>query len=203
MSQPSKLYEESSGLKITVRPGQALEKMAREALADPEKFWGEQAKNLVWHRQWDRVLEWDPPFARWFAGGMLNASVNCLDRHMNTEAKNKAAIIWESESGESRTLTYFQLFRYVNRFANVLKSLGVKKGDRVTIYMPMVPELPVAMLACARIGATHSVVFSGFSSQALVDRVNDAQSKVIVTADGTFRKGKLVDLKRWWTSLCP
>ncbi|MEW5839490.1 MAG: acetate--CoA ligase, partial [Thermoproteota archaeon] len=196
MSQPSKLYEESSGLKITVRPGQALEKMAREALADPEKFWGEQAKNLVWHRQWDRVLEWDPPFARWFAGGMLNASVNCLDRHMNTEAKNKAAIIWESESGESRTLTYFQLFRYVNRFANVLKSLGVKKGDRVTIYMPMVPELPVAMLACARIGATHSVVFSGFSSQALVDRVNDAQSKVIVTADGTFRKGKLVDLKK-------
>ncbi len=193
---PSKLYEESSEVKVTVRPGMALEDMSKEALSDPEKFWAEQARGLDWHRQWDRVLDWNPPFARWFSGGLLNASVNCLDRHVTTETKNKAAIIWESESGESRTLTYFQLYRYVNRFANVLKGLGVQKGDRVTIYMPMVPELPVAMLACARIGATHSVVFSGFSSQALVDRVNDAQSKVIVTADGGFRKGKLVDLKR-------
>lgn len=194
--QPSKLYEKSSEVKVTVRPGMALEKMSKEALSDPEKFWAEQARGLDWHRQWDRVLDWNPPFARWFSGGLLNASVNCLDRHVATETKNKAAIIWESESGESRTLTYFQLYRHVNRFANALKSLGVQKGDRVTIYMPMVPELPVAMLACARIGATHSVVFSGFSSQALVDRVNDAQSKVIVTADGGFRKGKLVDLKK-------
>ncbi|MGI0006340.1 MAG: AMP-binding protein, partial [Nitrososphaera sp.] len=196
MSEPSKLYEESSALKVTVRPGKALEEFSALALADPDKFWAQQARSLVWHRQWDRVLDWNPPFARWFTGGLLNASVNCLDRHIATDAKNKAAIIWESESGESRTLTFFQLYRLVNRFANALKGLGVKKGDRVTIYMPMVPELPVAMLACARIGATHSVVFSGFSSQALADRVNDAQSKVIVTADGTYRKGKLVDLKK-------
>lgn len=195
-SQPSKLYEESSEVKVTVRPGMVLEKMSKEAFSAPDRFWAEQARGLDWHRQWDRVLDWNPPFARWFSGGLLNASVNCLDRHVTTDTKNKAAIIWESESGESRTLTYFQLYRLVNRFANVLKSLGVQKGDRVTIYMPMVPELPVAMLACARIGATHSVVFSGFSSQALVDRVNDAQSKVIVTADGGFRKGKLVDLKK-------
>jgi acetyl-CoA synthetase len=194
--KPSKLYEESSGVKVTVRPGTALEDMSKEALSDPEKFWAKQARGLDWHRPWDRVLDWNPPFARWFSGGLLNASVNCLDRHIATDVKNKAAIIWESESGESRTLTYFQLYRLVNRFANVLKSLGVQKGDRVTIYMPLVPELPVAMLACARIGATHSVVFSGFSSQALIDRVNDAQSKVIVTADGGFRKGKLVDLKK-------
>lgn len=195
-SQPSKIYEESSGRKVTVQPGKLLDKVSKEALADPEAFWGKQARNLVWHRQWDRVLEWSPPFARWFTGGLLNASVNCLDRHIDTDTKNKAAIIWESEAGESRTLTYYQLYRYVNRFANVLRDLGVQKGDRVTIYMPMVPELPVAMLACARIGATHSVVFSGFSSQALVDRVNDAQSKVIVTADGSYRKGKLIDLKK-------
>lgn len=193
---PSKLYEESGKLKVTVKPGRLLEKVSKEALSDPEKFWSEQARNLVWSRQWDRVLEWNPPFARWFAGGLLNASVNCLDKHMNSETKNKAAIIWESETGESRTLTYFQLYRHVNRFANVLRNLGVRKGDRVTIYMPMVPELPVAMLACARIGAIHSVVFSGFSSQALIDRINDAGSKVIVTADGGMRKGKLVDLKK-------
>jgi acetyl-CoA synthetase len=193
---PSKLYDQSSGVKVTIRPGLTLDRISNEALANPERFWAEQARGLDWYEHWDRVLDWDPPFARWYAGGMLNASVNCLDRHVNTETKNKAAIIWESESGESRTLTYFQLYRYVNKFANVLKSLGVEKGDRVTMYMPMVPELPVAMLACARIGATHSVIFSGFSSQALVDRVNDAQSKVIVTADGALRKGRVIDLKR-------
>lgn len=200
--KPSKLYEESTGIKFTVqpgktsgKPGKALAKMSADALADPDRFWAEQARHLVWHRQWDRVLEWEAPFARWFSGGLLNASSNCLDRHMDTDTKNKAAIIWENEAGESRTLTYFQLYRYVNRFANALKDLGVKKGDRVTVYMPMVPELPVAMLACARIGATHSVVFSGFSSQALVDRVNDAKSKVVITADGGMRKGRLVELK--------
>jgi acetyl-CoA synthetase len=197
LSEPSRLYEESSELRITVRPGKALAEFSAAALADPDRFWAQQAKNLVWHKEWDRVLDWNPPFARWFVGGQLNASVNCLDRHIvDPETKNKAAIIWESESGECRTLTYFQLYRYVNKFASALKGLGVKKGDRVTIYMPMVPELPVAMLACARIGATHSVVFSGFSSQALSDRVNDAQSKVVVTADGTYRRGKLVELKK-------
>lgn len=165
-------------------------------MADPEKFWADQARNLSWSKEWDRVLDWKPPFARWFVGGRLNASVNCLDRHMHTDTKNKAAIIWEGESGETRTLSYFQLYRQVNKFSNVLKDLGVSKGDRVTIYLPMVPELPIAMLACARIGAIHSVVFSGFSAQALIDRVNDAQSKVIITADGGVRKGKLVELKK-------
>jgi acetyl-CoA synthetase len=196
LSSPSKLYEESGRIKVSVMPGRRLEKVSKEALAEPEKFWAEQARNLVWFKEWDRVLDWKPPFARWFVGGQLNASVNCLDRHIKTDTKNKAAIIWEGESGETRTLSYFQLYRQVNKFANVLKSLGVGKGDRVTIYMPMVPELPIAMLACARIGAIHSVVFSGFSSQALVDRTNDAQSKIIITADCGVRKGKLVELKK-------
>ncbi|HEU4604713.1 MAG TPA: acetate--CoA ligase [Nitrososphaera sp.] len=196
MSGPSKLYEESAKVKVSVRPGRRLEKASKEALAEPEEFWARQAKNLVWSKEWDRVLDWQPPFAKWFAGGKINASVNCLDRHVKTDSKNKAAIIWEGESGETRTLSYFQLYRQVNMFANVLKKLGADKGDRVTIYMPMVPELPIAMLACARIGAVHSVVFSGFSAQALVDRVNDAQSKIIVTADGGVRKGRLVELKK-------
>src|SRR5919205_237940 len=183
-------------MKVSVRTGKHLEKISKEALAEPDKFWADQAKNLIWFKEWDHVLEWNPPFARWFVGGNLNASVNCLDRHINTDTKNKAAIIWESESGETRTLSYFQLYRQVNKFANVLKGLGVSKGDRVTIYMPMVPELPIAMLACARIGAIHSVVFSGFSAQALIDRANDASSKVIITADGGIRKGRLVELKK-------
>ena len=177
-------------------PGRRLEKVSEEALAEPEKFWAGQAKNLVWFKEWDHVLDWKPPFAKWFVGGRLNASVNCLDRHIRTDAKNKAAIIWEGESGETRTLSYFQLYQQVNKFANVLKSLGVNKGDRITIYLPMVPELPIAMLACSRIGAIHSVVFSGFSAQALVDRANDARAKIIITADIGARKGKLVELKK-------
>ena len=196
MSSPSKLYEDSGRIKVSVTPGRQLEKTSKEALAEPEKFWAEQAKNLVWFKEWDKVLDWKPPFARWFVGGQLNASVNCLDRHIKTDIKNKAAIIWEGERGETSTLTYFQLYQHVNKFASVLKSLGVNKGDRVTIYMPMVPELPIAMLACTRIGAVHSVVFSGFSTQALVDRANDAQSKIIITADGGVRKGKTVELKK-------
>src|ERR671929_2166977 len=165
----SKEYEEAE--KVTVE-GKKINKVKAQAAENPEKFWAEQAKNLVWFRQWNNILEWNHPFARWFVGGELNASVNCLDRHINTDTKNKAAIIWESENGETRTLSYFQLYRQVNKFANALKILGVNKGDRVTLYMPMVPELPIAMLACARIGAIHSVVFSGFSVQALVDRAN-------------------------------
>ena len=196
MSRPSKLYEDSGRIKVSVTPGRLLEKTSTEALANPEKFWAEQAKSLVWIKEWDKVLEWNPPFARWFVGGQLNASVNCLDRHIKTDIKNKAAIIWEAESGETNTLSYFQLYQQVNKFANVLKSLGVNKGDRVTIYMPMVPELPIVMLACTRIGAVHSVVFSGFSSHALVERTNDAQSKIIITADGGVRKGKKVELKK-------
>ena len=196
LSSPSKIYEESGKIKISVRPSRRLERISKQALAEPEKFWADQARNLVWSKEWDRVLDWQPPFAKWFVGGQLNASVNCLDRHVKTDTKNKAAIVWEGEGGETRTLSYFQLYRQVNKFANVLKSLGVGKGDRVTIYLPMVPELPIAMLACARIGAVHSVVFSGFSAQALVDRANDAQSKIIITADGGVRKGKLVELKK-------
>jgi acetyl-CoA synthetase len=163
---------------------------------DPEGFWGEQAALLQWSKKWDKVLDWKPPFARWFPGGRINVSENCLDRHVHSHRKNKAAIMWEGEPGEKRTLTYFQLWREVNRFANVLKGLGVKRGDRVTIYLPMVPELPIAMLACARIGAVHSVIFGGFSSKSVHDRIDDAQSAVLVTADGGYRRGAVVPLKR-------
>jgi len=196
LSSPSKLYEESGKLKVSVRPGKQIERASKAALADPYGFWAEQARNLLWFKEWDRILDWNPPFARWFVGGKLNASVNCLDRHIGSDTKNKAAIIWEGENGETRTLTYLQLYHHVNKFANVLKDLGIKKGDRVTIYLPMVLELPIAMLACARIGAIHSIVFSGFSAQALIDRANDAQSKVIITADGGIRKGRLIELKK-------
>ena len=192
-SELSKEYYEIG--KVTLE-GKKLAKLRRQAAENPEQFWTEQAKNLVWFKEWKNVLDWNRPFAKWFVGGMLNASVNCLDRHINSDAKNKAAIIWEGENGETRLFTYYQLYRAVNKFANALKNLGVKKGDRVTIYLPMVPELPIAMLACSRIGAVHIVVFSGFSTQALSDRINDSKSKVIITADGGFRRGKLVELKR-------
>jgi len=165
------------------------------SLRDPEGFWAHQAETLRWSRKWDRVLEWNAPFAKWFSGGTLNLSENCLDRHVTTWRKNKAAIIWEGEPGETRTLTYQELLREVGRFANVLKALGVHKGDRVGIYMPMIPEAAIAMLACARIGATHTVVFGGFSSEAVRDRMNDAEAKLIITADGGYRRGQVVPLK--------
>ena len=165
------------------------------SVSDPEGFWAEQAEALTWERKWERVLDWNPPFAKWFVGGRLNLSVNCLDRHLATWRRNKAALVWEGEPGEVRTLTYQQLHHDVCRFANVLKQLGIKTGDRVGIYMPMIPEAAVAMLACARIGATHSVVFGGFSAEALRDRMNDAQAKLIVTADGAYRRGAIVALK--------
>ncbi len=166
------------------------------AKKDPEGFWAEAARSLDWFKPWDKVLEWNPPIAKWFIGGKLNVSYNCLDRHMKTWRRNKAALIWEGEPGEERVLTYADLYREVNKFANVMKKLGIKKGDRVTIYMPMVPELPIALLACARIGAPHSVVFGGFSSESLRDRINDAQSKLVITADGSYRRGQIVPLKR-------
>jgi len=192
----SRIYEESEKVKVSLQ-GKKLDKMRSQALENPEQFWGEQAKNLIWFKQWDKVLDSnDHPFYKWFVGGALNASVNCLDRHVDSDLKNKAAIIWEAENKESRSFTYSQLYRSVNKFASALKTLGVKKGDRVTIYLPMVPELPIAMLACARIGAIHTVVFSGFSSQALSDRVNDSNSRLVITADGGFRRGKLVELKK-------
>jgi acetyl-CoA synthetase len=166
-----------------------------QADRDPEAFWAGFADELEWSRRWDTVLEWNPPHAKWFVGGTLNASVNCLDRHIRTARRNKAAIIWEGEPGDSRTLTYWELHREVNRFANGLKSLGVRRGDRVAVYMPMVPELPVALLACARIGAVHSVVFGGFSAESLRDRINDAKAIVLITADGGYRRGSVVPLK--------
>jgi len=165
------------------------------AAADPEAFWAGFASELEWIRPWDRVLDWQPPHAKWFVGGQLNVSVNCVDRHARTARRNKAAIIWEGEPGDRRTLTYFDLYRDVSAFANVLKRLGVRKGDRVAIYLPLVPELAIAMLACARIGAVHSVVFGGFSAEALRDRINDQQARVLITADGGYRRGQIVPLK--------
>ncbi|MCG9891935.1 MAG: acetate--CoA ligase [Thermosynechococcaceae cyanobacterium MS004] len=167
-----------------------------KAKADPAAFWGELAQQeLHWFEPWKQVLDWRPPFAKWFEGGKINISYNCLDRHLTTWRKNKAALIWEGEPGDSRTLTYAQLHREVCQMANVLKELGVQKGDRVGIYMPMIPEAAIAMLACARIGAPHSVVFGGFSAEALRDRLVDAQAKLVITADGGFRKDKVVALK--------
>jgi acetyl-CoA synthetase len=167
-----------------------------EADRDVEGFWSTFASELEWSRPWTKVLDWQPPNAKWFVGGQLNASVNCVDRHVRTARRNKAAIIWEGEPGDRRTLTYFDLYRQVNAFGNVLKSLGVRRGDRVAIYMPLVPELAVAMLGCARIGAVHSVVFGGFSAESLRDRINDQQAKLLVTADFGYRRGQPVRLKK-------
>src|SRR5881398_3297906 len=176
----------------------------QQSMADPQAFWGKMAENLHWFKKWERVLEWNPPHAKWFVGGKLNAAYNCLDLQIERGHGDKAAILWEGEpisgmpgsGGSIHRITYQQLKDQVCRLANGLKSLGVKKGDRVTIYMPMVPEAAVAMLACARIGAAHSVIFGGFSSQAIADRVEDAQSNIIITADGGFRRGQVVPLKR-------
>jgi acetyl-CoA synthetase len=176
---------------------EAYEALYAQAEADPEGFWADRARELLhWDEPFTQVLDWQPPHARWFIGGRLNVSTNCLDRHLGTARQNKAAIIWEGEPGDTRTLTYAQLHREVCRFANVLAGLGVAAGDRVALYMPMVPELAIAMLACARMGATHSIIFGGFSAQAIRDRVNDATAKVIVTADGGWRRGKVVELKQ-------
>jgi acetyl-CoA synthetase len=166
------------------------------AAADPEAFWAEWARKLDWIEPFHTVCEWNPPHAKWFLGGKLNVAANCLDRHIKTARRNKAAIIFEGEPGDTRVLTYYDLWREVNRFAGVLKNLGVAKGDRVTIYMPMIPEAAIAMLACARIGAAHSVVFGGFSAESLRERINDSQSKIVVTADGGYRRGNIVQLKQ-------
>jgi acetyl-CoA synthetase len=167
----------------------------RRSLDDPKGFWAEQARNLDWYKTWDRVLDWDPPYARWFVGGRLNASYQCVDRHVKTWRKSKVAIYWEGETGETRVLSYSTLSREVNRVASALRKLGVEDGDRVGLYLPMVPELPIFMLACARIGAVHTVIFSGFSAQSIADRVNDLKAKVIVTSDGGYRRGKIIPLK--------
>ena len=166
------------------------------ASKDPETYWAEQASSLEWITPWTTVLDWKPPHAKWFVGGTLNASVNCVDRHIHGPRRNKAALIFEGEPGDRRTLTYWDLYVAVNQFANVLKSLGVKKGDRVAIYLPLIAEAAIAMLACARIGAIHSVIFGGFSPESVRDRINDSQCKVLVTADGGYRRGQIVPLKR-------
>jgi acetyl-CoA synthetase len=171
------------------------DKICARAAADPEGFWADIARELHWFEPWNKVLEWDCPWAKWFLGGKINLSYNCLDRHVQTWRKNKAAIIWEGEPGEVRTYTYQQLLTEVCKFANVLKSLGIKAGDRVAIYMGMCPELPVAMLACARIGAVHSVIFGGFSANALVDRITDQEAVAVITQDGSYRRGSEVKLK--------
>jgi acetyl-CoA synthetase len=167
-----------------------------QAARDAESFWAGMASALEWSTPWSKVLDWNPPWVKWFTGGTLNASVNCLDRHVRTSRRNKAALIWEGEPGDTRTLTYWDLYREVCKFANVLRQLGVKRGDRVAIYLPMIPEAAIAMLACARIGAPHSVVFGGFSSDSLRDRINDAEARVLITADGGYRRGAIVPLKR-------
>jgi acetyl-CoA synthetase len=169
----------------------------QQSIQDPDGFWSKQATELLlWRKKWDTVLNWEAPFAQWFVGGKVNVSENCLDRHLNGPRRNKAAIIWEGEPGEVRTLTYQQLHREVCKFANVLKRNHVQKGDRLIIYMPMCPETAIAMLACARIGAVHSVVFGGFSSAAIKDRLQDSQAKVVITADGGYRRGAIVQLKK-------
>ncbi|MGZ4241548.1 MAG: AMP-binding protein, partial [Actinomycetota bacterium] len=165
------------------------------AATDFEDFWAEQARLLDWFRPWERVLEWELPFAKWFVGGRLNVSVNCLDRHVAAGGGDKIAYFFEGEPGDRRTITYAELLDEVCRFGNALRALGIQKGDRIAIYMPMIPELPVAMLACARIGAVHSVVFGGFSADALAGRIQDAEARLLVTADGGWRRGQQVPLK--------
>ncbi|MFQ5580251.1 MAG: acetate--CoA ligase [Nitrospiria bacterium] len=189
--KPSKEFSRQAHIKSL----REYERLCKKAEKDPESFWGKLAEELHWFKPWKKVLQWKPPFAKWFVGGKINVAYNCIDRHLDTWRKNKAAIIWEGEPGDTRTLTYQDLHREVCKFANVLKQEGVAKGDRVAIYMPMIPELAIAMLACARIGATHSIIFGGFSSAALQDRINDAEAKLVVTADGGYRKGAVVTLK--------
>jgi len=171
------------------------ESIYTRAASDPEKYWAEWAKELEWSKPWNKVLEWKSPYAKWFVGGKINASVNCIDRHLKGPRKKKTAILWEGEPGDTRSFTYEELSHEVNKFANVLKNLGARKGDRVALYMPMIPELAVALLACARIGAVHSVVFGGFSAEALRDRINDAQAKILVTANMGWRRGNPIALK--------
>jgi acetyl-CoA synthetase len=179
------------------RTAAATPELYRQAKADRLRFWDEQARVLDWIAPWTKVLEWTSPHAKWYLGGKLNASVNCLDRHLAGPRRNKAALIWEGEPGDRRTLTYWELSREVNRAANALRRLGVKRGDRVAIYLPMIPEAAIAMLACARIGAVHSVVFGGFSAESLRDRIVDQQAVALITADGGYRRGQVLPLKRF------
>jgi acetyl-CoA synthetase len=182
--------------KAHVKGMEGYRELYRRAEQDPEAFWGDlAAREIRWFEPWKQVLDWKPPFVQWFVGAKTNISYNCLDRHATTHRKNKVAILWEGEPGEQRSITYQELLRLVSRFANVLKSRGYQAGDRSIIYMPMIPELPIAMLACARLGITHSVVFGGFSAEALKARIQDLGATVVITADGGYRRGKEVKLK--------
>src|SRR5690349_24651199 len=178
-----------------IKSVEEYERIYKESIADPEKFWAGVAKDLHSFKPWTKVLEWNAPWAKWFIGGEINLSYNCLDRQIQQGLGSKNALIWEGEPGEIRKITYQELLAEVSKFANALKTLGVKKGDRVAIYMGMCPELAIAMLACARIGAPHSVVFGGFSANALVDRITDSQAVAVITQDGSFRRGSEVKLK--------
>src|SRR5688572_30695826 len=171
-------------------------KVYQDAAKAPEKYWAKMAAELLWKKPWKKILEWKSPYAKWFIGGRLNVSENCIDRHLAGWRRNKAAIVFEGEPGDERVLTYADLHREVCKFANVLKGLGIGKGDRVNIYLPMIPEAAIAMLACTRIGAVHSVVFGGFSAEALKERINDAKAKLLITADGGWRRGTVVPLKK-------
>ena len=179
-----------------VSSGEKLQCEREKSLKNPEEFWAEKAKAIDWFKPWDKVLDdANPPFYKWFVGGVLNVAYNALDRHVKTPRKHKLAYIWEGELGEVRTYTYYQLYREVNRLAQVLKDLGLKKGDRVAVYLPVIPELPIALLAIVRLGGIHTVVFSGFSAEALADRINDCEAKILITADGSYRRGKVVSIK--------
>jgi len=182
--------------KARIKSFDQYRRMYRESIDQPAKFWAREASELVWRAPWKKVLEWKAPFAKWFVGGKLNISENCLDRHLAGPRRNKAAILWEGEPGDKRTLTYQQLHHEVCRFANVLKRNKIKKGDRVIIYLPAIPEAAIAMLACARIGAVHSVVFGGFSADSIRDRITDSGAIAVVTADGGYRRGGIVPLKK-------
>ena len=188
---PSEAFRESA----TISDLAEYQRLYEQSLNDPDTFWGNVASELHWFKPWDKVSEWNEPFVKWFVGGQTNLAYNCIDRHLDSWRRNKAAIIWEGEPGDSRVLTYQDLHREVSKFANVLKKRGVSKGDCVAIYMPMIPEAAIAMLACARIGAPHSVVFGGFSATALSDRINDADAKLVITADGGYRRGSVFALK--------
>ena len=196
LTEGSNMSETSLPFDEKVYSGKRLKAEWERSIANPEEFWAEKAKAIDWFRTWDKVLDdSNRPFYKWFSGGVLNITYNALDRHLKTPKKNMLAYIWEGDNGEVRTFTYYQLYREVNKFAKILKDLGLKKGDRVSVYLPMIPELPITLLACARLGAVHTVVFSGFSAEALADRVNDSGARILVTADGAYRRGKTVTLK--------
>ena len=197
LSRENRLFkpDKSFSSAAYIKSFQQYRKAYDRSIKDPEKFWGKVAEELHWFKKWTNVLKWKAPHSQWFTGGKINLSYNCLDRHLEGHRKNKVALFFEGEHGDTKTLTYNQLHNEVCKFSNVLKNLGIKKGDRVVIYMPMIPEAVVAMLSCARIGAVHSVIFGGFSAHALVDRITDAEASLVITADGAYRRGQIVHLK--------